>query len=202
MIASAILGLFSFFLILSALMVITARNPVHAVLFLIFAFFNAAGLFVMMGAEFLGMILAIVYVGAVAVLFLFVVMMLDIDFADLRRGSLRYAPLGAALGLILMAEFYLMMAAGAPVILNLAAETGAPAGDNTSDIGGVLYTDYILPFQMAGMVLLVAMVGAIVLTMRKRAGVKRQSIKAQSERDPADVVRLTQPKSGEGVTLW
>ena len=158
-------------------MVIAARNPVHSVLFLILAFFNAAGLFVLLGAEFLAMILVVVYVGAVAVLFLFVVMMLDIDFAELKRGALQYLPFGALIGLILVAE---LVMAGSVWVLE-ARRHGAPrrsatpAGvTNTEALGRILYTDYVYYFQIAGLVLLVAMIGAIVLTLRHRPGVRRQ----------------------------
>src|SRR5262245_5786384 len=173
--------LFSFVMIAAAVMVISARNPVHSVLFLILAFFNAAALFVLLGAEFLAMILVVVYVGAVAVLFLFVVMMLDIDFARMREGVMVYLPLGALIGLILFAELGFVVAAwefGDSVPAAIAHAT--PAGvSNTAALGRILYTDYIFYFQTAGMVLLVAMIGAIVLTLRHRPGVKRQSIRAQ-----------------------
>src|SRR2546421_4110365 len=166
--------LFSAMMISAAFMVISARNPVHSVLFLILAFFNAAGLFVLLGAEFLAMILVVVYVGAVAVLFLFVVMMLDIDFAELRRGSLQYLPFGLLIGLILVAE--LVMAGSVWVLKPVAmAAKGAatPAGvTNTEALGRILYTDYVYYFQIAGLVLLVAMIGAIVLTFRSRPGVR------------------------------
>jgi len=190
---------FSAVLTLSALMVISARNPVHSVLFLILSFFNAAGLFVLLGAEFIAMILVVVYVGAVAVLFLFVVMMLDIDFAELKRGAMQYLPLGALLGLVLAAELIIVgsmfmapAAAGLPH-----AVAGAPT--NTEALGRVLYTDYVYYFQIAGLVLLVAMIGAIVLTLRARPGVRRQSIAAQNARTPEMSMGMTDPKPGEGV---
>ena len=191
---------FSAILIASAVMVIAARNPVHSVLFLILAFFNAAGLFVLLGAEFLAMILIVVYVGAVAVLFLFVVMMLDIDFAELKRGSLQYLPFGALIGLILVAE--LVMAGSAWVlkpVAQLAMASATPAGiTNTEALGRILYTDYIYYFQIAGLVLLVAMIGAIVLTLRSRPGVRRQVISVQNARTAAMAVDMHDLKPGQG----
>jgi len=192
---------FSAILIASALMVIAARNPVHSVLFLILAFFNAAGLFVLAGAEFLGMILIVVYVGAVAVLFLFVVMMLDIDFAELKRGTLQYLPFGALIGLILAAE--LIMAGSVWVLkpaASLARAHATPPGlTNTAALGRILYTDYIYYFQTAGLVLLVAMIGAIVLTLRRRPGVRRQVISVQNARTAAMAVDMLDLKPGEGA---
>src|SRR5580693_802453 len=159
---------------LAALAVVTARNPVHSVLFLILAFFNAAALFVLLGAEFLAMILVVVYVGAVAVLFLFVVMMLDIDFVALRRGFMEYLPLGALIGLVLMSEL-LVVLGGWVVGSGVPGARVIPAGlSNTRALGQILYTDYIFYFETAGLILLVAMIGAIVLTLRRRPGVKRQ----------------------------
>lgn len=198
MVASLVFSLFAFILIASSLGVITARNPVHAVLFLVLAFFNAAGLFVMQGAEFLGLILAIVYVGAVAVLFLFVVMMLDVDFASLRQGAMKYVPLGLVMGCVLLAEFMVLLGNWPHIVVpfNL-----MQAPDNTHAIGYVLYTEYVVPFQLAGMLLLVAMVGAIVLTHRIRPGVRRQNIHDQVTRTASDTVRINKVKSGEGVTL-
>ena len=190
---SAILGA-------SALMVIAARNPVHSVLFLILSFFNAAGLFVLLGAEFLGMILVVVYVGAVAVLFLFVVMMLDIDFAELKRGSLQYLPFGALIGLVLVAELAM---AGSVWVLKpaaLAAKAHAmPTVTNTEALGFILYTDYVYYFLIAGLVLLVAMIGAIVLTLRSRPGVRRQNISAQNARTAAMAVDMHDIKPGDGA---
>jgi len=196
--------LFAGILILSALMVITARNPVHSVLFLILAFFNAAGLFVLLGAEFVGLILVIVYVGAVAVLFLFVVMMLDISFADLRKGAMRFVPVGLLVGGILLAELLMVYANWqfAPLARsqNLAESvTKFAAESNSVSLGLILYTDYILPFQMAGLVLFVAMVGSIVLTLRTRPGVRRQSVAAQQRRRPADVLDIQKVTSRSGV---
>jgi NADH-quinone oxidoreductase subunit J len=182
--------------------VISARNPVHSVLFLITAFFSAAGLFVLLGAEFLAMILVIVYVGAVAVLFLFVVMMLDVDFAALRQGFARYLPIGAAVAGILTVE---MVIVAFDVARNgAAAGLGEPSAHgpgvtNAQAIGAVLYTDYVYFFQTAGLVLLVAMIGAIVLTLKHRVGVKRQDIAAQVARTPASGMRLVSMKSGEGI---
>jgi len=168
----------------SGIMVISARNPVHSVLFLILAFFNAAGLFVLMGAEFLAMILVVVYVGAVAVLFLFVVMMLDIDFLELRRGVLQYLPIGVTIGLILLVELIFFAASIWQIAPEAANALGAPTpptaeASNTAALGQLIYTDYILLFQTAGLILLVAMVGAIVLTLRAREGVRRQVIGRQ-----------------------
>ena len=199
LIATLAFYLFAAITILSGLMVISARNPVHSVLFLILAFFNAAALFVLLGAEFLAMILVVVYVGAVAVLFLFVVMMLDIDFGGLRRGVMTYLPLGALIGLLLLVELavgiWTVSERGAA---NLAHPT--PEGvSNTEAIGRILYTDYVFYFQLAGMVLLVAMIGAIVLTLRHRPGVKRQSIAAQVHRRPKDAIEIVDAKPGQGV---
>jgi NADH-quinone oxidoreductase subunit J len=192
---------FSAILIASAVMVIAARNPVHSVLFLILSFFNAAGLFVLLGAEFLAMILIVVYVGAVAVLFLFVVMMLDIDFAELKRGSLQYLPFGVLIGLILVAE---LVMAGSVWVLKpaavLAKASATPAGlTNTAALGRILYTDYVYYFQIAGLVLLVAMIGAIVLTLRSRPGVRRQVISVQNARTAAMAVDMHDLKPGEGA---
>lgn len=192
---------FASVLLFAGLMVITARNPVHSVLFLILSFFNAAGLFLLMGAEFLAALLVIVYVGAVAVLFLFVVMMLDIDFKELRRGMASHLPIGLVVAGMLTAEIVMLalswsFAPGATV--SVASEVPAGVG-NTEAIGQILYTQYLLPFQVAGLVLLVAMIGAIVLTHRERAGVRRQKISAQVSRKPSDVVQLRHVESGEGV---
>jgi len=186
----------------SGVMVIAARNPVHSVLFLILAFFNAAGLFVLMGAEFLAMILVIVYVGAVAVLFLFVVMMLDIDFARLRSGVVRYLPLGATVGIILAVELVLMFAAWvfAPEVGQaLAAPAPGPHVTNTAALGDLLYTKYVYAFQAAGLILLTAMIGAIVLTLRHKPDVRRQKIAAQVSRQRAETVALVKVKAREGI---
>jgi NADH-quinone oxidoreductase subunit J len=183
----------------AGVLVVSSRNPVHSVLFLILAFFNAAGLFVLIGAEFLAMILIIVYVGAVAVLFLFVVMMLDIDFAQLRGGFVRYLPIGALVGFILLAELLLVIGswAIAPGLPNPAAASGVPL-TNTRALGDILYTRYLLAFQGAGLILLVAMVGAIVLTLRRRADVRRQSISAQLARTRAQSVEVVRVPIGSG----
>jgi NADH-quinone oxidoreductase subunit J len=188
----------------SGVMVVSARNPVHSVLFLILAFFNSAGLFVLMGAEFLAMILVIVYVGAVAVLFLFVVMMLDVDFAQLRRGFVRYLPVGALVGLVLFAELVLVFGswAIAPTVASVKAApiiAGNAAMTNTRALGDLLYTRYVFAFQVAGIVLLVAMIGAIVLTLRQRVGVRRQSIAAQLARTREQSVEVVKVPLGAPV---
>jgi len=198
--------LFAFVAVGAGVMVIVARNPVHSVLFLILAFFNAAGLFVLMGAEFLAMLLVIVYVGAVAVLFLFVVMMLDIDFIRLREGFQQYMPIGGVLGLILMAELAVVVGghfAASTVVVEHSATPVAPGpavGDitNAEALGRVLYTDYVYIFQAAGLVLLVAMIGAIVLTLRHR-NVRRQRIADQTARHAKDTVELVKVPTGSGV---
>ena len=194
---------FAFVLVASGIMVIAARNPVHSVLFLILAFFNAAGLFVLMGAEFLALILVIVYVGAVAVLFLFVVMMLDIDFVELRQGFLQYLPIGVLIGMVLLVELALVFGAwefAGSVTSALAAPTPQPADvTNTAALGQLLYTRYIYAFQAAGMVLLVAMIGAIVLTLRAREGVRRQSISEQVGRSRAESIELVKLRPGQGI---
>ena len=185
--------------IASGVLVVSARNPVHSVLFLILAFFNAAALFVLIGAEFLAMILVIVYVGAVAVLFLFVVMMLDIDFAQLRGGFVRYLPIGALVGFILLAELVLVIGSWvvAPGVPSPAAAGGVPL-TNTRALGDILYTRYLFAFQAAGLILLVAMIGAIVLTLRRRADVRRQSISAQLARTRAQSVEVVKVPVGSG----
>ncbi|MCC6597362.1 MAG: NADH-quinone oxidoreductase subunit J [Alphaproteobacteria bacterium] len=195
--------LFAGILTLSALMVISARNPVHSVLFLILAFFNAAGLFVLLGAEFVGLILVIVYVGAVAVLFLFVVMMLDISFSDLRKGAMQYVPIGLGIGGILLGELMIIYG-GWKFAPNMSENLAAPllrfeSSSNTQSLGMILYTDYVLAFQLAGLVLFVAMVGAIVLTHRTRAGVRRQSVAEQQKRRPEDVLEIRKITSRTGV---
>ena len=193
--------LFSLAAIGSAMLVITARNPVHSVLFLILCFFNAAGLFVLLGAEFLAMILVVVYVGAVAVLFLFVVMMLDVDFVEMREGMAQYLPIGGVIGLILLVEMILLVGTWT-ISPDLIANATAPAASsitNTEAIGQILYTKYVFFFQMSGLILLVAMIGAIVLTMRHKPNVKRQVIADQVARGPATAVEVKQVKSGEGL---
>jgi len=199
--ASAFFYLFAAIMVASAFMVIAARNPVHSVLYLILAFFNAAGLFLLMGAEFLAMILVVVYVGAVAVLFLFVVMMLDVDFAELREGFLQYMPVGALVGIIVLIE--LIMVVGGWAISSeaprLIAEKLPEGMTNTEALGRVLYTDYIYFFQLSGLILLVAMIGAIVLTLRHKHGVKRQDIAAQVARSKAKGLEVRKVKSGQGI---
>jgi len=195
--------LFAFVAVASAFMVISSRNPVHSVLFLILVFFNAAGLFLLTGAEFLAMILLVVYIGAVAVLFLFVVMMLDIDFAELRAGVLQYAPVGILIGLIVAAE--LIVVIGGSVLTPQAAEAitmpipNPAVRTNTAALGDVLYTNYVYFFQIAGLVLLVAMIGAIVLTLRHRTHIKRQDISRQVARKPETAVEVVKVKSGQGL---
>jgi NADH-quinone oxidoreductase subunit J len=193
--------LFAGVCVASAVMVIAAKNPVHSVLYLILAFVNASGLFVMMGAEFLAMILIVVYVGAVAVLFLFVVMMLDVDFAELRQGLLQYLPVGFVVGGIFVAE--LLAVVGAWVIgANLPQAISAPIPPNitnTEALGRVLYTQYVYYFQAAGVVLLVAMIGAIVLTLRHKPKVKRQNISDQVARTPATAIEVVKVQSGQGL---
>jgi len=204
MILSAIFFyIFSAVAIASALMVVGSRNPVHSVLFLILAFFNAAGLFLLVGAEFLAMILVVVYVGAVAVLFLFVVMMLDVDFVELRQGVLAYLPIGALVGVVLLAELLIVLSGWvfAPHLAATVVVPIAPAGiTNTAALGQVLYTRYVYFFEAAGIILLVAMIGAIVLTLRHKVGVKRQSIAAQNARSPATGVEVRKVQSGAGLT--
>ncbi len=192
--------LFAGIVVASAFMVIAARNPVHSVLFLILTFVNAAGLFVLLGAEFLAMMLVVVYVGAVAVLFLFVVMMLDINFAELRQGFLQYLPIGALIGLVLLVELVFVvgiwtMAPG----MNATAPTPDPAQvSNTAALGRLLFTKYVYFFQAAGMILLVAMIGAIVLTLRTREGVRRQSISRQNARRREDTLEIRKVPTGTG----
>ncbi len=195
--------LFAFVAVAAGVLVIASRNPVHSVLFLILAFFNGAGLFVLLGAEFLAMILVIVYVGAVAVLFLFVVMMLDINFVELRSGFLQYLPIGGLVGFILLAE--LLVVVGGWVIVPEATSVAAapiPPIDqvtNTEAIGRLIYTKYIYLFQASGLVLLVAMIGAIVLTLRSRAGVRRQKISDQVARRPGEAIEVVKVTTGSGI---
>ncbi|HBF29982.1 NADH-quinone oxidoreductase subunit J [Rhizobium sp.] len=195
--------LFAFVAIASAFMVISSRNPVHSVLFLILTFVNAAGLFMLTGAEFLAMILLVVYVGAVAVLFLFVVMMLDIDFTELRAGTMKYAPLGALIGAIVAAELIFVIGGSTISPQALKAITmPIPAlteQQNTAVLGNVLYTTYVYYFQIAGLVLLVAMIGAIVLTLRHRQNIKRQNIGHQVARTPATAIKVVKVKPGQGI---
>ena len=197
--------LFAILLIASAVLVILSRNPVHSVLWLIVAFFNAAGLMVLVGAEFIAMLLVIVYVGAVAVLFLFVVMMLDIDFAELRAGFIKNFPLGIAIALVLLAELVLGLGAYQAGAMQLGAADGASAAalgvSNTAAIGALLYTRYLFLFEAAGLILLVAMIGAIVLTHRERKDARTQNISRQNARRPGDATRNMRPGVGEGVVL-
>lgn len=194
---------FALVAIAAGALVISARNPVHSVLFLILAFFNAAGLFVLLGAEFLAMILVIVYVGAVAVLFLFVVMMLDINFVALREGFLRYLPIGAIIGLVLLAELVLIFGAwftapGAGAAL-VAPTPNAIQVTNTAALGALLYTRYVYVFQAAGVILLIAMIGAIVLTLRAREGVRRQKITEQLARSRFSTIEIVKIRPGQGI---
>jgi len=191
--------LFSVVVVGSGLMVITARNPVHSVLFLILAFFNAAGLFVLLGAEFLAMILVIVYVGAVAVLFLFVVMTLDIDFSELRAGAGRYLPIALAVGIVLLAE--LILVAGGFTVTPGAIQPVSPEQvTNSAAIGRVLYTKYVYFFELSGAVLFVAMIGTIVLTLRHRRGVKRQDVAKQVSRRREDAMEVVHVEPGKGIS--
>jgi NADH-quinone oxidoreductase subunit J len=195
--------LFAILVVCSGALTILSRNPVHSVLWLILAFFNAAGLMVLLGAEFIAMLLVIVYVGAVAVLFLFVVMMLDIDFAELRAGFVSYLPFGLLIALVLLAEIVLgigLWSAG-PIELAQRAAPTAPDVSNIKAIGTLLYTRYIFLFEAAGIVLLVAMIGAIVLTHRTRGGTKGQNVAKQNRRRPQDAVRNINQPTGQGVEL-
>jgi NADH-quinone oxidoreductase subunit J len=202
-IAAAFFYLFATITVASAFMVIAARNPVHSVLFLILTFVNAAGLFVLLGAEFLAMLLVVVYVGAVAVLFLFVVMMLDVDFVELRQGFLQYLPVGALVGAVFLVELLLVVGswvigAGLPKTVAMPIPPMAEV-TNTEALGLVLYTKYIYFFQASGVVLLIAMIGAIVLTLHHRRDIKRQDIGAQVARDPKKSVVLRKVEPGQGI---
>ncbi|MFC1674257.1 NADH-quinone oxidoreductase subunit J [Pseudomonadota bacterium] len=203
MIETLVFYMFATFCVASGVLVVTSRNPVHSVLFLILAFFNASGLFVLAGAEFLAMLLVVVYVGAVAVLFMFVVMMLDVTVTELRQGFQAYLPIGGAVGLVFMAEILFVVVAWtmAPEAgSNLQAAVPAPDGvHNTSAIGQLIYTKYIYLFQAAGLILLVAMIGAIVLTHRKRRDSKKQVIATQLARTAADAVELKKVETGRGI---
>lgn len=194
---------FALLLTLSAMRVISSKNPVHSVLFLILAFFNAAGLFILLGAEFIGMLLIIVYVGAVAVLFLFVVMMLNVNFSELQKNFVKYLPMGLVISGIIFAELVIVIKAGligtlkntpiqSPVVNELT---------NTENIGMLLYTDYVYAFQIAGLILLVAMVGAIVLTLRVRTGVLKQKISQQLARDPKKAISIVKVDLRKGIDL-
>lgn len=202
-IATFMFYVLSLITVLSAVMVVFSKNPVHSVLFLILAFFNVAGLFVLLGAEYIAMTLVIVYVGAVAVLFLFVVMMLNINFSEMREGFLRYLPLGLVVAATIFAEmvlvFYKTMSvknilAPAKDIIEISSDVS-----NTKAIGTILYTNYAYPFQMAGIILLIAMIGAIVLTKRQRVGVRKQSVAKQLARTKASGIEIVAVKSGEGI---
>ena len=204
MIPDILFYMFASVLILSAMMVVASRNPVHSVLYLILAFFNAAGLFLILGAEFAAFILVIVYVGAVAVLFLFVVMMLDIDFEELRKGVWKSLPVGLMVGAVLLSQLVMtainwqsLKTAGGLVLSPVAAHA---AKTNTQAIGQILYTDYVYPFQIAGLILLVAMIGAIVLTLRERKGVLRQNIGNQITRKRSDVLKIRKVQKGQGIS--
>lgn len=190
--------------VFSAVGVISSKNPVYSVLFLILAFFNAAGLFVLLGAEYIAMTLVIVYVGAVAVLFLFVVMMLNINFVELRQGFLRYLPIGLGVAALLFVELFLVLQASAGLnkaLVPAAAHPVPPLADtsNTQAIGQVLYTDFLLAFQLSGLILLVAMIGAIVLTLRHRPDARRQSIRRQVSRNREDTLVIVKVNPGEGA---
>ena len=204
MITTLAFYLFAAILLGSAATVVTARNPVHSVLFLILAFFNAAALFLIAGAEFLAMTLVIVYVGAVAVLFLFVVMMLDVNFAEMRDGFQRYAPIGATVGAILFGELALVLGGWrfAPEAGAIRMSSAPGDIDNTRALGRLIYTDYVFLFQAAGLILMVAMIGAIVLTHRDRGTTRRQSIAKQNARAVADTLEIVKVASGAGVTSF
>tara|TARA_Y100000588_G_scaffold379242_1_gene461068 strand:+ start:432 stop:1034 length:603 start_codon:yes stop_codon:yes gene_type:complete len=187
---------FAFIILISSIMVISSRNPVHSVLFLIFAFFNSAALFLMLGAEFIAMMLVVVYVGAVAVLFLFVVMMLDIKISEIKKGFQKYLPFGITIGLILLIELIIVLNSDfSNIQINQKSNT---LMSNTHLIGSILYTDYILLFQISGLILLVAMIGAIILTLRKREGVKKQNISNQNIRSHDQVIEVVKVKSNDG----
>ena len=203
MIEALIFYMFAFFTVAAGVMVISARNPVHSVLFLILAFFKSAGLFVLLGAEFLAMILIVVYVGAVVVLFMFVVMMLDINYVQLRQGFLHYLPLGAMIGLVLLGEMLVIIGGWtlAPEVAETVSHSiQAPdVTSNTQALGELLYTHYIYLFQAAGMILLVAMIGAIVLTHRRREGVRKQRIADQIARRAEETVQIVEVETGKGI---
>jgi len=195
--------LFATLTVTSALLVIFARNPVHSVLWLIVAFFNAAGLMLILGAEFIAMLLVIVYVGAVAVLFLFIVMMLDVDFAALRSGFTKNLPFGLLLALVLLAEMIIAVAAwkAGPVTAGVSPTPAGPVQPNIVALGELLYTRFLMPFELAGLILLVAMIGAIVLTHRSRGDSRGQNIARQIDRVPGEAVKNMRPGVGEGMKL-
>jgi NADH-quinone oxidoreductase subunit J len=193
--------LFSIITVVAAVMVISARNPVHSVLFLILAFFNSAGLFVLLGAEFLAMVMVVVYVGAVAVLFMFVVMMLDVNIAELRQGFLQYLPLGGIVGLVLLIELA-VVAGGFVFSPEVSERFAAPVPSdiaNTEALGNIIYTKYVYFFQAAGIILLVAMIGAIVLTHRSREGTRKQRISNQVNRRAEDTIEIKKVSTGSGI---
>jgi NADH-quinone oxidoreductase subunit J len=202
MITAILFYIFAAILLVSAAMVVSARNPVHSVLFLILAFFNAAALFLIAGAEFLAMILVIVYVGAVAVLFLFVVMMLDVDFAQLRGGFQRYLPVGATVGVVLFLELAAVLGGWklAPAAVQLRMSPVPVNVSNTEALGRILYTDYVFLFQTAGLILMVAMIGAIVLTLRERKTSRHQDIDRQTARTVAETLEMMSLSIGAGTT--
>jgi len=202
MITAILFYIFAAILLVSAAMVVSVRNPVHSVLFLILAFFNAAALFLIAGAEFLAMILVIVYVGAVAVLFLFVVMMLDVDFAELRGGFQRYWLVGATVGVVLFVELALVLGGWtlAPAAVQWRMSPVPSGVSNTEALGRILYTDYVFLFQTAGLILLVAMIGAIVLTLRDRKTSRHQNIRRQTERTVAETLQMMSVSVGAGTT--
>lgn len=200
-VAAIFFYLFAFVLVASAFMVIAARNPVQSVLFLILSFVSAAGLFILIGAEFLALILVVVYVGAVAVLFLFVVMMLDVDFVELRQGFLQYLPMGLLVGVIFLAQLVMVALTwvfGA-TLSTVPSPTGGQAISNTRALAQVLYTDYVYFFQAAGLVLLVAMIGAIVLAMHHRRNIKRQNVADQVARTPEAAMTVVKVRPGQGL---
>ena len=201
MLSAFLFYLFAIVCIGSAFMVVATKSPVHAVLFLILAFFNAAGLFVLLGAEFLAMILIVVYVGAVMVLFLFVVMMLDVDFAQLRAGFIKYLPVGAVVGILLLVELLFVVGAwlAAPTLVSDAPMPPLDKTSNTQALGEVLYTDYVYLFEAAGLILLVAMIGAIVLTLHHKRDVRRQSVAAQVGRTPEAAIEVVHVETGRGL---
>lgn len=199
--ANAFFYLFSAVAVASAFMVISARNPVHSVLFLILAFVNAAGLFLLLGAEFLAMILIVVYVGAVAVLFLFVIMMLDVDFAELKQGFLQYLPIGSLIGGVVLVELVLVVGSWtfAPTDSRVTDAPTVAGMSNTAALGQVIYTQYLLFFQAAGLILLTAMIGSIVLTLRHKVSVRRQDIAVQNLRNPHEAVQMRKVPSRAGL---
>ncbi len=203
MVHALIFYVFSAIAILSAIMVISSKNTVHSVFFLILAFISVASLFIMIGAEFVGMILLIVYVGAVAVLFLFVVMMLEGNFKNVKHGFLQYLPFGAFIGAVVLFEIVIIIGAWKykPDLIRVSSIPYNVSTNNTQSLGKLIYTDYILAFQLSGLILLVAMIGAILLTFNKRSDLKRQDIATQSSRERNDSIYLTNPESGKGVKI-